>query len=80
MYVRNTSAFSGVVTRNNFFGNDICGLLNDGAVGLQAANNYWGIATGPGTPPADTVCHPYGGTTTTSPFATKPFTVNLLKP
>jgi parallel beta-helix repeat protein len=81
--VRPTLPFSGVVSKNNFFGSDDdsnCGLINLGVVGLQATNNYWGAATGPGALPADNVCHPFGGTTTTSPFATKPFAVKVLKP
>jgi hypothetical protein len=74
--------FSGVVTKNNLFANgdpsefSECGLENHQA-GLSATSNYWGVATGPGAPPADTVC--FQGATT-SPFATKPFTVKPLKP
>ena len=44
---------------------------------LKATNNYWGIATGPGAPPADDAC---GAGATTSPFATRPFVVKPLKP
>ena len=83
IYVRATSAFTGNVTKNNFFANDDsrnCGLINGGVVGLRASNNYWGAASGPGAPPANSVCHPFGGTTTTSPFATTPFAVKPLKP
>jgi hypothetical protein len=74
--------FSGVFTRNNMFGNHNgnCGLGNEGVVGLTATNNYWGVATGPGIPPANFVCNEDGGTTTTSPFATRPFKVEILKP
>jgi parallel beta-helix repeat protein len=71
--------FIGVLTKNNMFGNAACGLANVGEVGLNAANNYWGVATGPGAPPADQVCNS-GGSTTTSPFATTPFKVQILKP
>jgi len=75
------SPFSGVVTKNNIFANGStnsnCGLVNDGVVGLNATNNYWGAASGPGAPPADKVC---GSNATTSPFATKPFPVKPLKP
>ena len=83
IYVKTTSAFIGDVTKNNFFANDDsrnCGLINGGIVGLRASNNYWGAASGPGAPPANSVCHPFGGTTTTSPFATTPFAVKPLKP
>ena len=77
------SPFSGVITKNNMFGNggsDNCGLMNNGVIGLKATNNYWGAATGPGAPPADNVCNFSGGTTTTSPSATEPFLVKPLKP
>ena len=78
-------SFSGVIAKNNLFGNPFgggfdCGLVNNGVIGLAAKNNYWGVATGPGAPPADDVCNSSGGTTTTSPFATKPFAVKPLKP
>jgi len=76
--------FSGVITKNNLIGNAFgsfnCGLENNGVIGLTATNNYWGVAAGPGAPPADNVCNFSGGTTTTSPSATKPFLVKPLKP
>jgi len=64
----------------NAFGSFNCGLENNGVIGLTATNNYWGVAAGPGAPPADNVCNFSGGTTTTSPSATKPFLVKPLKP
>ena len=68
--------FTGKLERNNLFGNKShCGLTNGGVSGLVAANNYWGAATGPGPDPADDVCNMMGGTTTVTPFATKPFSV-----
>jgi hypothetical protein len=72
--------YSGVVTKNNMHGNGICGLRNHGVVGLDATNNYWGVATGPGGPPADSECTDPGSSTDVTPFATKPFTVKVLKP
>jgi hypothetical protein len=69
--------FSGTLGKNNIFGNGMsgnCGLSN-ATVGVLAANNYWGAATGPGADPADDVCNVAGGTTTVTPFATKPFNV-----
>lgn len=72
--------FSGVFTKNNVFANAPCGLENSQVPGLTATNNYWGTDTGPGAPPADNVCNNHGGTTITSPFAGKPFTVKVLKP
>ena len=78
--------FSGVLTKNNMFGN-ICGLLNGlgisiiGVDGLVATNNYWGVATGPGSGgAADDACDENGGASIVTPFATKPFTVKVIKP
>jgi hypothetical protein len=74
------SPFSGVITKNNMFANGTgaanCGLDNT-EINLVAKNNYWGAASGPGAPPADSVC---GTTAIVTPFATKPFTVKPLKP
>jgi hypothetical protein len=77
---------AGVITKNNFAGSAQCGLHNGnlyfgGAPGVLAANNYWGVPTGPGPAPADAAgsgagtCDTFGGTTTVTPFATKPFKV-----
>jgi len=75
------SPFSGVITKNNMFGNgspvENCGLWNHDIAGLVATNNYWGAATGPGPAPADRECNV---ATDVTPFATKPFTVKPLKP
>jgi hypothetical protein len=79
------SQFAGVFAKNNVLGNgkfidSNCGMYND-RVGLLAANNYWGAATGPGGDPADTICNESGGTATVTPFATKPFKVKApIKP
>jgi hypothetical protein len=43
-------SFSGTIAKNNLVGN-ACGLDNESVDGLLAANNYWGAATGPGSPP-----------------------------
>ena len=80
--------FSGAITKNNLFGNTFgspfggfdCGLENHGAIGVNAKNNYWGTATGPGAPPSDGVCNLMDGSTIHTPFATKPFAVKVLKP
>jgi hypothetical protein len=71
------------VTNNNMFGNG-CGVLAE--AGLDASNNYWGRPSGPGphylSHPkyvllgSDFMC----GDATTSPFATQPFEVRVLKP
>jgi hypothetical protein len=81
---------SGTVEKNDLLGNgnaghpfglSDCGLLNQGVVGLVASGNYWGAATGPGSRPADNACNAMGGTTTVTPFATKPFKVKApIKP
>lgn len=75
--------FTGTVERNNIVGN-FCGFnnLNLGApVPLEAQNNYWGAASGPGADPADTACADDEGPTNMTPFATAPFRVNApIKP
>ncbi len=72
--------FSGVITKNNMFAsNTFCGLAAIQATGVIATNNYWGVATGPGPGPgAEIVCG--DSTPVVTPFATKPFTVKVLKP
>ena len=69
--------FTGVIQRNNVFGNigDV-GLLNWGVLSLDATRNYWGAATGPGPDPADDVSNSSGATTTTTPFSRTPFPIN----
>lgn len=60
---------------NNLFGND-CGIHVSYVSGLDATKNYWGASTGPGAEPADGLCGFGGSSTTTAPFATKPFGVD----
>ena len=72
---KETATFSGTIAKDDFIGNVGCGLLNDGGAGLVAANDYWGAATGPGASPANDLCNDLGGTSTTTPFAKKPFKV-----
>ena len=73
-----TRSYSGVIQRNNIVGHT-CGVSNHAVPALDATNNYWGAATGPGADPADEVCDPVGdGTTIVAPFATKPFSVKVL--
>jgi nitrous oxidase accessory protein NosD len=81
------AAFAGTIQKNNFIGDRGCGVQNfSGAVGLPATNNYWGATTGPGAAPADhsgpgSGCDFGAGTTTVTPFATKPFNVKApIKP
>jgi hypothetical protein len=69
------------VLENNIFGNATsvvggvepnCGLSNRTFRGeVNARNNFWGLASGPGVDPADAACNPGGtGTLLTRPFAT----------
>lgn len=67
------------VEKNNFLGN-FCGINHQASGDVDARNNYWGAATGPGDDPADPagtglLCHRTSATVTSSPFATKPFSV-----
>ena len=68
-------AFTGTIEKNNIFGN-VVGLNNNRA-GLVATNNYWGAPTGPGPAPANPILDEFGGSTTATPFATKPFKVKV---
>jgi hypothetical protein len=73
------------ITENNIFGNwpqvyppeGNCGLVNGSGGTIDATNNYWGAASGPGPDPADEVCDIDDSTTTVSPFATEPFPIGL---
>jgi hypothetical protein len=71
-----------VIERNNIVSNTYCGVSNQDVPALNAKNNYWGAASGPGADPADQVCNEdAAATTVTTPFATTPFTVNApIKP
>ncbi|MBI1741440.1 right-handed parallel beta-helix repeat-containing protein [Candidatus Acetothermia bacterium] len=73
---------SATITKNNIFGNDSqpsgsfvnCGLLNQSRGTINATNNFWGAAAGPGADPADNICNDgMGSNTTVAPFATKEF-------
>lgn len=69
-----------VVRENNFIGNALaippeffgpnCGLANFTGQTLNAANSYWGAASGPGPDPADVACG--NDPVTTIPFARSP--------
>lgn len=73
------------ITENNIFGNwpqvyppeGNCGLVNSSGGTIDATNNYWGAASGPGPDPADEVCDFDDSSTTVSPFATEPFPIGL---
>jgi hypothetical protein len=78
-------AFAGDVqiTKSNIFGNS---LPDNGSFGvfnaagqIQATDNFWGAATGPGSDPADDIFDDaVGSQTVFAPFATKPFKVKPL--
>jgi hypothetical protein len=69
------------IHRNNIYGNgdaaDGCGVLNESGNSVDATNNYWGKANGPGPNPGDRAhgtCLVRGSISTT-PFATVPFPI-----
>lgn len=68
---------SATITQNNLYGNDApnCGLVNASGGTINATNNFWGAASGPGPDPADDVCNLGSSTTTVEPFATKEFII-----
>jgi hypothetical protein len=65
-----------VISANNFLGNagasGNCGVLNESPVPPSLTGNHWGSVSGPGAPPADTVCGIPGATT---PFLKAPVAV-----
>jgi hypothetical protein len=77
--------------KNDIFANVNCGVQNGstgggidyvGVSGLDATNNFWGAATGPGADPADDTCSVgVGASVTVTPFATKAFSIKApIKP
>lgn len=70
------------ITKSNIFGNGSpggsFGVFN-AAGQIQATDNFWGAATGPGSDPADDIFDDaVGSQTVFAPFATKPFKVKPL--
>jgi parallel beta-helix repeat protein len=66
------------VSGNNIFANGVddpsyCGFENGSGTAVDATNNFWGAASGPGPDPADGVCG--DSVTITSPFATEQFAI-----
>jgi hypothetical protein len=76
--VADSLSSAGRFERNNVLGNTDCGLTNPFTqqVDVNAVNNYWGAATGPGVDPADDSCDEGSTTTLKTPFATNPFRVS----
>jgi nitrous oxidase accessory protein NosD len=74
--VTDVSGHVTVIGTNNFLGNagasGNCGVLNQSIVPLAVTGNFWGSASGPGAPPADTVC---GNPAVSTPFLRAPVTV-----
>jgi hypothetical protein len=73
--------FDGAVarlTQNNIHGNDPgsnCGLTTGSGASVDAADNFFGAASGPGPDPADDVCINPGSSAVFTPFAVKEFAV-----
>ena len=70
------------IRTSNIFGNGLaggaaanCGIENDSGGTVDASDNYWGAASGPGVEPADSTCGP--DPTTTSPHRTAELRVLL---
>lgn len=73
------------ILRSNIFGNDEdtvgvfgqtnCGLLNRSGQAVEALNNYWGAASGPGSNPADAACA-ISGAINAMPFSEKAFRID----
>ena len=67
------------INANNIFANGLvagnCGIYNDSGGAIDATNNYWGAASGPGGDPADELCNQPGSSTLVAPFATQPFPI-----
>lgn len=68
------------INDNNFSGNspgsNNCGLFNASGASIDATNNFWGAASGPGPEPADEVCNQPGSSTVVAPFATQQFAIS----
>lgn len=80
VHVRQTSNVA--IHRNNIFANgagensDNCGVRNGSLAIVDARENYWGAASGPGSDPADNAdpgCDTGGGRTITSHFPASKF-------
>ena len=72
------------ISRNDLYDNGTgttatfpnCGLANESGAAIDAPDNFWGAAGGPGSDPADDACNAGGGSTTApDPVATKPFKI-----
>jgi len=74
-----------VVRHNNIYANhdstagsiNNCGLTNHSGGTLDATENFWGAAAGPGPNPADAVCNSAGSVTISDPVAPAEFRVRV---
>lgn len=73
-----------VIKGNNLFGHNRayggltanCAVFNYSGASIDATNNFWGAASGPGPDPADEVCDGPGSSTVVAPFATQQFAIS----
>ncbi|MDE2180422.1 MAG: hypothetical protein KGJ40_06200 [candidate division NC10 bacterium] len=69
------------INENNFFGQtSSCywcnwAVYNNSGASIDATNNFWGAASGPGPDPADEVYDEPGSSTVVAPFATQQFAI-----
>lgn len=66
------------LNENNFFGKDWrynWAVYNNSGASIDATNNFWGAASGPGPDPADEVYDEPGSSTVVAPFATQQFAI-----
>lgn len=72
------------IHENNFFGKlpnpdqgvDNCAVYNSSGASIDATNNFWGAASGPGPDPADEACDEWGFGIVVAPFATQQFAIS----
>jgi hypothetical protein len=57
-----------------------CGTYAGAGIALDASENFWGAAAGPGADPADAACDATGAVTTVDPVAKREIKVKPLVP
>jgi hypothetical protein len=68
---------SNIVANGALAGN--CGVINQSAATTVVSNSFWGAPTGPGAPPANSVCDDDGSTTTVPSVAPTPFRIPVAR-